>query len=419
MKRLIDGFLYLVVFLLSVFFLEQALRPIVELFYMKGRSVSVIWYSMTYPTAAVISWWIGRQWVRRSALKRYFFCALMVALLAGVAVATGIFLLLQVANKMPEAHAYMTTHQGANLLAMLAVVGELLVVVAFVVVFSMMTGKKVRYINDISARVAHMDGLLPVKGEDEITELSRSINRMWTELQQKRREEQQQNERQTRMIGDISHDLRTPLTTIQGYIDLLERDRGAMSSADRQAYLGIVQRKLSDLNAQINQLFEYTKLSQADYPLNRQMMDVNGLLAHICSSYRLIFEQAGFNWHCSLPDKPVNMAIDPQKMGQAIENLMENARKYAVPSTDVYFESAAGLNEFRLMISNRVDAAIRDVLPHLFERFYRADQSRPTGGTGLGLPIVKKIVELHGGTIEATYDNGFLTLEIALPLIGQ
>lgn len=291
----------------------------------------------------------------------------------------------------------------------------------FVVTFSLKINRRVRYVEYLSReiRLIREEGfgrVMELQGDDEITQLCASINEMSLQLKEKEELERKQLQSKNELITNVSHDLRSPLTSIIGYVDLLK----STGPEDRQKfdeYIEVVERRLTGLNELINELFEYTKLNSAEKPPDMERTDVLELLRHILYENRILMEVQGLTLSWQLEAESYVADMNQQQMVRVFQNLLDNARKYADRSAPVTVTARAD-TVLHICIVNRV-ADTEGLEPEqMFERFYRADKARSdTNSSGLGLAIVKRIVELHGGEISASVQGQ--ELSVCLVLRGE
>ncbi|MGX5519073.1 sensor histidine kinase [Bacillus cereus] len=291
----------------------------------------------------------------------------------------------------------------------------------FIVIFLILVRKKIAYLKLISDNVNEIAngklGLtIGIKGKDELTQLVQNINYMSKELEntfeQERRLERTKNE----LITNISHDLRTPLTSIIGYIDLLKRGQ-YNSNTQLQEYLETTYLKSQRLKYLIDELFEYTRLSGIDAKLNFNEVDLSGLLEQIVGEYIPIFEKESLIVQKSITEEIIPIFIDIEKMVRVYENLFMNAIKYSIKPSELFVCLELIDNKAILKVSNKVEKPPVSDPNKLFERFFRGDKARKDyQGNGLGLAISKRIVELHNGNIYAKYKDGWMSFIVEHPI---
>ncbi len=236
----------------------------------------------------------------------------------------------------------------------------------------------------------HLYQQLQVRSRDELGELTRSFNKMSADLEQS-------NNLRRQMTADIAHDLRTPLTVITGYLEGL-KDGVLRPTPERfeamYSEAVFLQRLVDDLRT----------LSLADageLSINLQPVNPSELLGRILSAFQRPAEQLGVRLTAQAdPDLPA-VSIDPERIVQALGNLVGNALRYTPSGGEVRVDARMEGPVLRLDVSDTGAGIEPSDLSHVFERFYRGDDSRQEGGSGLGLAIARSIVELHKGSITA------------------
>ncbi|EJQ94089.1 HAMP domain-containing sensor histidine kinase [Bacillus cereus] len=291
----------------------------------------------------------------------------------------------------------------------------------FIIVFLILVRKKIVYLKLISDSVNNIAngklGLtIGIEGKDELTHLAQNINYMSKELEntfeQERRLERTKNE----LITNVSHDLRTPLTSIIGYVDLLKRGQYD-GKTQLQEYLETTYLKSQRLKYLIDELFEYTRLSGIDAKLNLNEVDLSGLLEQIVGEYIPIFEKESLIVQKSITEETIPIFMDVEKMVRVYENLFMNAIKYSMKPSELSVCLELIGNKAILKVSNKVEKPPVSDPNKLFERFFRGDKARKNDqGNGLGLAISKRIVELHNGNIHAEYKDGWMSFIVEHPI---
>lgn len=289
----------------------------------------------------------------------------------------------------------------------------------FVAAFSRLIKGKVLYIRYISQEIKKIEQegfgrQIKVEGRDEISEICSSINHLSEKLLEKQQKEQQAEQRKNQLITNVSHDLRSPLTSIIGYVKLL-KSQGADDPERFREYIDVVDRRLQSLNNMVNELFELTKLSEQDVSLNLEHLDLISLLNHLAWEYQLLLQQEGLKLEKHITAETFEMNLDSDKIVRAMQNLFDNARKYAKEGTAVVLSAEAEEHILTINMTNEIREGSIPEEENLFERFYKSDASRSNAeSSGLGLAIVKRIIELHGGDIKAEMHGGSLSFCIRL-----
>lgn len=288
--------------------------------------------------------------------------------------------------------------------------------VCFVISYSIRINRRVRYVEYLSHEIQRIreEGfgrVMELQGDDEITQLCATINEMSVQLKEKEEVQKKQLRSKNELITNVSHDLRSPLTSIIGYVDLL-KSTGPEDRQQFNEYIEVVERRLTGLNELINELFEYTKLDSEQMPLDMEQMDVLVLLRHILYENKVLMEAQDLTLSWQLEAEAYVAAINIQQMVRVFQNLLDNARKYADRSAPVTV-TAQVADRLHICITNRVEDISGLEPEQMFERFYRADKARSdTGSSGLGLAIAKRIVELHGGEIYASLHDQELSVHL-------
>lgn len=279
--------------------------------------------------------------------------------------------------------------------------------VAFIALFYFLTSKKMRYIEKISEGLVqiaknNLDYSIEIQGQDELAKLAENINSMAKELKRSIEGERSAEKTKGELITNVSHDLRTPLTSIKGYL-LLVRDRKYKDENELCEFINIAYNKSEKLEVLINNLFEYTKLNNKGISLNLEHVSLNELLEQLIEELYVICEESNVVIKKQLWSKKISANVDGDKIVRVFENLLMNAVRY-VPKPGEIRVSLWSEDEYIMVsVENKCLNINEEQLKKIFDRFYRTDESRSesTGGSGLGLAISKSIVELHGGEIWA------------------
>lgn len=302
-----------------------------------------------------------------------------------------------------------------------------LVVIVVIVLLSQLFTRKMAYriLQPLDAlakgakRIENGDLSKPIlyKGNDEFAEVCAAFNHMQEHLLEERQKNTAYEKARVDLVAGISHDLRTPLTSIKGYIKGL-RDGVAHTPVKREQYLQIAYQKSSEMDKLLQKLFDFSSLETGNLPLLLADRDLGQFVREYAASAQDELAQKNITLTFKIVSDSHPVRIDAEQMNRVMANLAENAARYAGVSPiqlDISVWKKGG-REHLLFTDN--GQGVRDEhLPHLFEQFWRGDQARTqTNGesSGLGLYIVKYIVDRHGGTVTARNNNG-LQIELVLP----
>ena len=221
-------------------------------------------------------------------------------------------------------------------------------------------------------------------------------------------------QRKNDLIVYLAHDLKTPLTSVVGYLTLL-RDEPGLSPEFRARYTGVALDKAERLEDLIDEFFDITRFSLTHLELERRPIDLTRVLQQVADEFRPQLSEHGLTCALALPPSLI-CGCDPDKLARVFDHL-RNACHYSDPGTQVEIAAAIEEHTVLLTFTNRGATIPPEKLERVFDRFFRLDSSRAarTGGAGLGLAIAKEIVELHGGTISAHSGDGLTTFQVALP----
>ncbi len=206
-------------------------------------------------------------------------------------------------------------------------------------------------------------------------------------------------------IGDLSHDLRTPLTVLQGYEELLESQ-----PEHQQEYLLAMRQKCTQLTEIIDTFAQWYQAEDPDLPLHKDVFDLAELLIHCLVEQAHLFQQAGLEPEIKLPEEPVYCCSDRGACQRILENLLTNARKHTTGR--IYVELQLQKKGADLVVANEVDEMAPEEISVLFQRFYQRDSARTKGGSGLGLSIVKALADKLEIKISAGTEKGWLWMRI-------
>lgn len=222
-------------------------------------------------------------------------------------------------------------------------------------------------------------------------------------------------QRKNDLVVYLAHDLKTPLTSVIGYLTLL-RDEPQISPELRARYTGIALEKAERLEDLINEFFDITRFSLTALTLDCEHISLSRMLEQIVNEFIPVLNEKELTWQTEIaPD--IDLYCDPDKLQRVFDNLVRNAVNYSYSGTELFLSLSESRGNIEIQVQNHGKTIPPDKLNRIFEQFFRLDSSRAsaTGGAGLGLAIAKEIVELHGGTITAASENERIIFMVTLP----
>lgn len=238
---------------------------------------------------------------------------------------------------------------------------------------------------------------------DEIGEVNRAFEEMRARLKQSLDKQLQYENNRKELISNISHDLKTPITSIKGYIEGI-RDGVADTPEKMDKYINTIYTKAVDIDRLIDELFLYSKLDLNKLPLNLTKISLENYLSDIIEELRFDLEKQQVDIELIKPQEKMDVIVDGKQLKRVMVNIIENAVKYRDKEKgEVQVKLSSEDNEAVVSIRDNGKGIPQEALPFIFDRFYRTDPSRSnqTGGSGLGLAIAKRIIEEHGGRMGA------------------
>lgn len=256
--------------------------------------------------------------------------------------------------------------------------------------------------------INHMNSMEPV-----VNSINRLVDSTVKAMEEERRIEQSKDE----LIANMSHDIRTPLTSIIGYLGLLEQGR-YQTESEGQSYIGIAYKKSLQMHKMVDDLFEYTKVRQTHAKLDISEVNLSRMLEQLVVEFSIEAENVGREMQLVvMSDNELLVEIDDEQIVRVFSNLITNAFKYGGDGDFVRITAKQDEKKTIITVANDGNQIPADSLKSLFERFYRVEQSRSvnTGGSGLGLAISDSIIQLHHGEIYAESDEESTRIVFIIP----
>ena len=252
---------------------------------------------------------------------------------------------------------------------------------------------------------------------DDLSETASYMNQIKTGLRESRMQAKEAEQRKNDLVVYLAHDLKTPLTSVLGYLSILEESPD-LPLEQQNRFLGIAHRKAERLEELINEFFEITRFNLSNVELEKRQIHLSRLLRQTIFEFRPMLEEKHLT--CSLEEtEEIVLYCDLDKIQRVVDNLLRNACFYAYEDTEIVLRTMRTSPErVCFTCSNHGPTIPAEKLNRIFEQFYRLDNARAssTGGAGLGLAIAKQIVQLHGGDIRAESEDELTTFTVELPL---
>ena len=295
------------------------------------------------------------------------------------------------------------------------VLGVGMVVIAFVVFGP--ARRRLRAVQDATERLGAggLDARAPDYGGDEVAAVARSFNKMAVELASRARALEASDNARRQLLADVSHELMTPLTAMRGYIETLGMSELKLDPPTRERYLRIVTDETHRLEAIIGDLLDLARLEGGGTSMRRERVDVKAIFARVAARHERELQERAIRLIQRVEPGAEVVVGDSDRLEQALQNLAANALRHTPENGAITLSSSTVADGFVLSVRDTGGGIPEEHLPLIFERFYKVDAARKAaGGSGLGLSIVKAIVERHGGRISARNDNGAV-FDIFLP----
>jgi len=306
----------------------------------------------------------------------------------------------------------------------------------FTFYFLLLTRRFSHYLGDITTGINQIaDGDLEcqiaVEGKDELALIAGCINEMALKIQENITKERQAEQEKNQLITSVAHDIRTPLTSILGYLELLyyrlpkslldQQESASLTPEQGHEYIRIAYDKSKRLMTLTEDLFTYTKVSFGELKMQPQPLNLIMLLEQMIEEFYPSFEDAGLSYHFSHTAHTIMLKGDNTLLARAFSNLISNAVKYGRDGKQIYLSAEVLAGSAVVTITNFGMTIPEEALSKIFDRFYRVENSRSldTGGSGLGLSIAQRIILLHNGAIQAVSGLDGTSFIVTLPLIEE
>lgn len=298
---------------------------------------------------------------------------------------------------------------------------------SFLVYFHMLTKRMADYLEQVSDGIdeiatGNFHKEIPVMGEDEFANIAEKLNVMTREIRILIESERNYEKEKDALITNVAHDLRTPLTSVIGYLDLV-RKKNEWEDEERKRYISIAYDKAKRLEKLIEDLFEFTKVGAEKMQVHPAQIDFRRFMEQMVEEFYPSFEAADLECQFQMEMEDGMILADGDLLARGIANLFSNAVKYGRDGKVIKVKVKEEKEKqcVKLQIINFGEIISPDDLNHIFDKFFRGESSRSTetGGSGLGLAIAKKVVLLHHGQISVSSDYKGTVFSVRLPMVYE
>lgn len=291
-------------------------------------------------------------------------------------------------------------------------------IIGFVCIFNYFWKKPWGYLDEVisATQTVYEQNDHAVALSEPLKELENQLNQIKMSVLLSKQAAKQAEDKKNEIIMYLAHDIRTPLTTVIGYLSLLH-EAPDMPENQKEKYIKVALDKADRLEKLINELFEVTKYNAHTVVLKRETVDLHCLIAQVIDEIYLTLSANG-NTVVFKADDDLSVTGDPEKLARVFSNLLRNAAAYSYSKTEISISAKKSDRNIQIIFENHGKTIPPEQLDSIFEKFSRLDEARlsDTGGAGLGLSIAEEIIHLHGGTITASSKNETISFMIMLPI---
>ena len=294
----------------------------------------------------------------------------------------------------------------------------LYIVIGFTFIFNYFLKNPWGYLDEVisATQIIYEQNNHTVSLSEPLKKLEHQLNQIKMSVLLSKQAAKQAEEKKNEIIMYLAHDIRTPLTTVIGYLSLLH-EAPDMPEKQKEKYVKVALDKADRLEKLINELFEITKYNAHTVVLKKEMVDLHCLIAQVIDEIYPTLSANG-NTAVFTADDDLFVNGDPEKLARVFSNLLRNATAYSYPQTEISISAKKSDHNIQIIFENRGKTIAPGQLDSIFEKFSRLDEARlsDTGGAGLGLSIAEEIIRLHGGNITAFSENEMVSFVITLPI---
>lgn len=291
-------------------------------------------------------------------------------------------------------------------------------VIGFICIFNYYWKKPWDYLGEVitATKTVYEQNNHTIILSEPLKELEDQLNQIKMSVLLSKQAAKQAEEKKNEIVMYLAHDIRTPLTTVIGYLSLLH-EAPDMPEQQKKKYVKVALDKADRLEKLINELFEITKYNAHTVIIKKENVDLHCLIAQVIDE---IYPTLSANGNTAVFTAEDNLTVnaDPEKLARVFSNLLRNAASYSYPQTEITISAKRLEHDIQITFENRGKTIPQEQLNSIFEKFNRLDEARlsNTGGAGLGLSIAEEIIHLHGGTITVSSQNDTIDFVISLPI---
>ncbi len=290
-------------------------------------------------------------------------------------------------------------------------------IVLLLIIFYIALSRFTRYFHQISTSITMLadESDKEIQLPEELDFLEKKLNDVKNKLEKRARDAQEAEQRKNDLVVYLAHDIKTPLTSIIGYLSLLDEARD-MPIEQKEKYVAITLEKSNRLEQLINEFFDITRFNLQSIVLEKDLIPLNYMLMQVADEFYPLLAPKGQKAVVKI-DGEINIYADGHKLARVFNNILKNAIAYSDPNSTIEISAKSENNQTFISFTNTGKTIPPEKLNMIFEKFYRLDNARSTqtGGAGLGLAISNEIVHAHGGTITATSNNGKTVFTVMIP----
>lgn len=290
-------------------------------------------------------------------------------------------------------------------------------IVLLLIIFYIALSRFTRYFHQISTSITMLadESDKEIQLPEELDFLEKKLNDVKNKLEKRARDAQEAEQRKNDLVVYLAHDIKTPLTSIIGYLSLLDEARD-MPIEQKEKYVAITLEKSNRLEQLINEFFDITRFNLQSIVLEKDLIPLNYMLMQVADEFYPLLAPKGQKAVVKI-DEEINIYADGHKLARVFNNILKNAIAYSDSNSTIEISAKSENNQTYISFTNTGKTIPPEKLNMIFEKFYRLDNARSTqtGGAGLGLAISNEIVQAHGGTITATSNNGKTVFTVMIP----